>query len=79
MLESLVIGSSATGIMAYLISKIGRYFSQGSTCSNPLFIIDSNENVFIFDSNENELTTVNNRNDTEVLIIHRTPKDILCF
>ena len=70
MIESLVIGSSATGIMVYLISKVRCYFSQGSSCENPMFIIDSNEN---------DLTTVSNRNDTEVLIIHRTPKDILCF
>ena len=70
MLESLVIGSSATGIMVFLISKVRCYFSQGSSCENPMFIIDSNEN---------DLTTVNNRNDAEVLIIHRTPKDVLCF
>ena len=70
MLESVVIGISATGIMVYLMSKVRCYFSQGSTCSNPLFIIDSNEN---------ELTTVSNRNDTEVLIINRTPKEFLCF
>ena len=70
MLESLVIGSSATGIMVYLMSKVRCYFSQGSSCQSPMFIIDSNEN---------DLTTVNIRNDTEVLIIHRTPKEFLCF
>ena len=69
MLESLVIGSSATGIMVYLMSKVRCYFSQGSTCSNPLFI----------DSNENELTTVSNRNDTEVLVNKQKTKRVFMF
>ena len=63
MLESLVIGSSATGIMVYLMSKVRCYFTS---CHNPTLIIDSNDN---------ELTTVTNRNDTEVLIISKYPKE----
>ena len=77
--------------MQYSISIYVREFSNRQQCNWYYGLFDEQSKmllltgffmsnpIFIIDTNAKDLTTVNNRNDTEVLIIHRTPKDILCF
>jgi len=64
MFEQLLIGSSATGALVYLLSRIRIYFR----CDEPLVVIDSNDN---------EIVTVSDER-VDIIVIKKKAKDPTC-